>query len=251
MKTRSKYMRHLPSIYQEGGKDEEAPFIEGYLSIFEAMLTGVENSELKGEKSLGEVLDIISDIFYPRFSFLQTGEDTDFLPRITDEKREVFNSYFSVDMDEFLTWMAGWMSLVLKEDWDFEKKREVIARIIPIYKMRGTKEGLERYLQIYAGKDTSVYEFLEPFQVGVTSTVGEDSIIGEGRPYYFQVNMTLPIPDPDILDKEEQAIRDVIEMEKPAHTDYDLIIQVPTLEIGTHSTVGVDTLLGGLITRQN
>lgn len=142
------------------------------------------------------------------------------------------------------------MSLVLKDDWDLEKKREVIARIIPIYKIRGTKEGLERYLQIYAGKDTSVYEFLEPFQVGVTSTVGEDSIVGEGRPYYFQVNMTLPIPDPDILEKEEQAIRDVIEMEKPAHTDYDLIIQVPTLEIGTHSTVGVDTLLGGLITRQ-
>lgn len=206
----------------------------------------MENGKLniyEEEKSIGEVLDIISDIFYPRFSFLQTKEDTDFLPRITDEKRGVFNSYFSTDMDEFLTWMAGWMSLVLKEDWELEKKREVIARIIPLYRIRGTKEGLEKYLQIYAGKNTSVYEFMEPFQVGITSTVGVNSIIGEGRPYYFEVDLYLPIPDLAAKEKEEKAIRDIIEIEKPAHTYYDLKVHIPSLIVGEHSTVGIDTLL--------
>lgn len=243
-------MRHLPSVYHEAWEDGKAPFIERYLRVFEAVLTGIDDGGPGDRKGLGEILDVISDIFYPRFSFLQTEADIGFLPPVTDEKMKVFKEYFSADMQEFLTWMAGWMSLVLKEDWELEKKREVIARIIPIYRMRGTKKGLEEYLRIYAGRNTSIYEFLEPFRVGVTSTVGVDSIVGEGLPYYFQVNMFLPVPDPAALEKERQAIRDIIEMEKPAHTYYDLIIQVPTMEIGKYSTVGVDTLLGGFISGQ-
>jgi hypothetical protein len=37
----------------------------------------------------------------------------------------------------------------------------------------------------------------------------------------------------------------VIDSEKPAHTYYDLLITIPTLRIAGHSTIGVDTLLGG------
>lgn len=39
-------------------------------------------------------------------------------------------------------------------------------------------------------------------------------------------------------------IRALIELEKPAHTDYELDVIYPTMQIGVHSTVGVDTLLG-------
>ena len=38
--------------------------------------------------------------------------------------------------------------------------------------------------------------------------------------------------------------RALIELEKPAHTDYELDWIYPTMQIGVHSTVGVDTLLG-------
>jgi hypothetical protein len=43
----------------------------------------------------------------------------------------------------------------------------------------------------------------------------------------------------------EQAIRRVIESEKPAHTSYELNLIQPGLRVGVQSTVGVDTILGG------
>ncbi len=154
---------------------------------------------------------------------------------------------------EFLPWLAGWMALVLKEEDEWNennsaKKRDLIAKIIPLYQKRGTLDGLRKFIRIYLGEDVmiSIMEFLEPFQVGVTSTVGMNTVIGEGRPYYFQVYMELPTPNREIMEKKKRAIRDIINQEKPAHTYYYLIIVAPTMQIGVHSRVGVDTLLGGM-----
>ena len=42
----------------------------------------------------------------------------------------------------------------------------------------------------------------------------------------------------------EERIAALIDLEKPAHTFYDLDLQFPTMQIGVTSTIGVDTLLG-------
>jgi hypothetical protein len=36
----------------------------------------------------------------------------------------------------------------------------------------------------------------------------------------------------------------ILDMEKPAHTYYALEVETPTLQLGVHSTISVDTLLG-------
>ena len=41
-----------------------------------------------------------------------------------------------------------------------------------------------------------------------------------------------------------EIARALIDLEKPAHTFYELIPVFPSMQIGRHSTVGVDTLLG-------
>lgn len=197
----------------------------------------IEKAQIHIKKGIAETLDIISELFHPQFSFLHSGTEN------------IFKDYFSADMDKFLVWLSSWIDLLLKDDWSLEKKREVISKIVPIYKIRGTKSGLEEYLRIYVGADVkiTVTEYLEPFQIGSTSTVGTNTVVGDGRPYYFEVYMELPIPDKDLLEKKRKAIIDIIEQEKPAHTYYLLKIQVPTMQIYVHSTVGVDTLLGGRI----
>ncbi len=331
----SKYMKHLPSVFHEVLREEEKSFIERYLRIFETVLTEDKDDRLKENKSLGEMLDVIGELFYPRFSFLfiylfcwndipeedeeklkltevikkryciQWAENAtvekidhgntiklssginfillkldnvknmisleiddsrtdEFIVRkendklniylypktifpdiIEDEQKMIFNRYFSTEIDDFLIWMASWMALVLKEDWNIEKKREVIAKMIPIYKIRGTKKGLEEYLKIYVGEGIKITEYLEPFQVDVTSTIGVNTLVGDGRPNYFEIYMNLP-PDPDLFQRNKRAIIDVIDSEKPAHTNYTLMIQVPTIQVDVQSTIGVDTLLGGL-----
>ncbi len=177
-----------------------------------------------------------------------------------EEILDCIQDYFDPDKTplEFLSWLAGWMALILKEekDWNADnarKKRDLIAKIIPLYQKRGTLDGLKEYIKIYVGEDVkiSIFEFLDPFRVGVTSTVGMNTVVGEGRPYYFQVFMELPMLDRVMLEKKKKAIIDIIDQEKPAHTYYMLVIQAPTMQISYHSTVGIDTLLGGLIMGKN
>jgi phage tail-like protein len=177
-----------------------------------------------------------------------------------EEILDCIQDYFDPDKTplEFLSWLAGWMALILKEekDWNADnarKKRDLIAKIIPLYQKRGTLDGLKEYIKIYVGEDVkiSIFEFLDPFRVGVTSTVGMNTVVGEGLPYYFQVFMELPMLDRVMLEKKKKAIIDIIDQEKPAHTYYLLVIQAPTMQISYHSTVGVDTLLGGLIMGKN
>jgi phage tail-like protein len=180
------YLRFLPAIFSEREQDGGSPSLERYLRIFETIISGIENDELNEKKGISETLDIIPDIFHPRFTFLFDDAEKSFLPPLTDNEKINFKKHFVQDdgIDEFLRWLAGWVALVLKDDWELEKKREIIARIIPIYRMRGTKRGLEEYLSIYVGKRVNIIGEVEPFQVGTTSRIGENSRVG-GLPSHF------------------------------------------------------------------
>lgn len=199
LETGSNYLRFLPAVFHEGSKDGGSPspnlLLERYLKIFEAIISGIEDDELNEKKGIAETLNIISDIFHPRFSFLFDDAEKSFLPPLKDNEKTHFKNHFRQDtdidefLDEFLRWLAGWTALVLKDDWELEKKREIIARIIPIYRMRGTKRGLEEYLRIYVGKRINIIGEAEQFQVGTTSYVGKKARVGGFPPYFFIVEV--------------------------------------------------------------
>lgn len=145
--------------------------------------------------------------------------------------------------EDFLPWLASWTALVLRADWSAAQKREVLTRIIPLYRKRGTKAGLEEYLKIYAGDGVSILDELDPMQVGVTATVGVNTVV-EGLPaHFFRANVAFTTPDPAELSRKTASVRAVLDIEKPAHTYYNLSISGPTFQIGVHSTVGKDTLI--------
>ncbi len=151
----------------------------------------------------------------------------DFIPPIDDQHNKKFRNYFSADLDEYLVWFAGWMGLPLKENWDRQTRREILSKIIPLYKIRGTKKGLEEYLKIctgYTGYGVEIIDEIKPFQVGKTSHVGKDTILGGLPPDHFIVNLTMPESDDSILSKREM-IEELINMEKPAHTNFKLNIK--------------------------
>lgn len=231
----SKLIKYLPAIYQRGAEDDKSLFIEDYLKIFEHILLNAEGEEEGGKKGLGEIIDSLGGLFNPRFSFACCDDEAD--------KEKAFNSYVSAEMGDFLEWLAGWSSLALKEDWPQEKKRKIIARIIPLYRMRGTKRGLEEYLKIYVGEGVSIMEEMSPFQVEETSYVEKESVLEGMPPYFFIVNISLPVPDPEIMKKRKKAVEEIIDAEKPIHTRYKLNIEVPTLQVGMRSRVEIDTLL--------
>jgi phage tail-like protein len=212
----SSLLNYLPAIFQENSAPGQPNFLGRFLLAFERILLG-----------LGEVSDEVS----------QPG---------LEDKIAQLDRYFDPERtpSEFLPWLASWVALSLRQDWYEPEKRRFLRQIVPLYQLRGTKAGMEKMLQAYTGMGVEVRELISALQVGKTSTVGVDTVIGGGPPHYFFVKMFLDSPDPTLKDRKKQIAEAIIEQEKPAHTDYDLEIEVPIMQIEKHSTVGVDTLLG-------
>jgi phage tail-like protein len=214
----SGYLDYLPGIYQQDA--EKGAFVGRYLKIFEKLLSGIDDDSLTAVpiEGLEQVVARLHEFFDPETA-----------PR------------------EFLDWLAGWMALVLREDWEESKKRRLIGKILPLYRIRGTKKGLEEYITIYLPTvSVDITEVVTAFQVGEASTVGTDTYLGGGLPHFFMVTIVLPEPNLELKKIREEAVRAIIDLEKPAHTYYHLNTIVPTLRIGQFSHVGADTLLGDI-----
>jgi phage tail-like protein len=172
----SSYLAHLPAVFHT------EPFIGRFLLAFEAVLSGLPKAARPG---LEETID---------------GLHAYFDPEKTDE--------------EFLPWLASWVALSLRADWDTATKRAFIRQVVALYKLRGTKAGLQKMLEIYTGeKSVQIFDDFE-------------------RPaHFFQVLLTLTEADPLRMQQKQRIARAIIDQEKPAHTFYALQIAVPTMRL--------------------
>ncbi|OQY24158.1 MAG: hypothetical protein B6I34_03890 [Anaerolineaceae bacterium 4572_32.1] len=90
---------------------------------------------------------------------------------------------------DFLPWLASWLDLTLDERWPEEKQRQMMCAAVPLYRKRGTKRGLQEYLELYTGVKPQIVE---------------------RRAQNFN----------------RRVIESIIEAEKPAHTDYTLHLEI-------------------------
>ncbi len=205
----SGYLTHLPAIFQRD------PFIGRFLLAFERILSGLRPPEpddpFPEQRGLEAEIERIHTYFDPA-------------PDATTQDRAPA---------EFLPWLAGWVALSLRQDWAEEEQRRFLARIVSLYRWRGTPRGLRRILETYTREQVEIYEFDRPA-------------------HYFQVEVTLSERRPDLLRLKEKIARAIIDQEKPAQTFYALRILTPTLQIrndldieqGIGLLVGRNTLLG-------
>ena len=171
----STYLNYLPAIFRQD------PFIGRFLLAFETVLTGTGNPERPG---LEETINRLSDYFDP----MTTDED-------------------------FLPWLAGWVALSLRTDWDVATKKRFIRQIVPLYRLRGTQAGMQTLLELYTQEKVTIYDAFEQ------------------PAHFFQVQLTLSDADPDRLRQKQQIARAIIDQEKPAHTFYALKVSVPTMRL--------------------
>jgi phage tail-like protein len=170
----SSYLDYLPTIFRQD------PFVGRFLLAFETMLSGAGPDAPGLETMIGG----IARYFDP----MKTEAD-------------------------FLPWLAAWVSLSLRADWDEQTKRDFIQQIVPLYRLRGTREGLLRILMLYTKGPVEVFDPLK-------------------RPdFFFEVRITLATADPVLLREKQQIARAIIDQEKPAHTFYALQVAVPIMRI--------------------
>lgn len=189
-------IQYLPAIYQAEG---DHSFLAHLLAAFETIL--LRNATGSGVRSLE---DVISD-----------------LARYFDPKRTE---------TEFLPWLANWVALSLRADLSEARKREAIARIVPLYGKRGTKDGIKDLVELFTGGTITLIEpdDLE-LQIRDHSTIGRDTWLGGPPPHVFRARFTPPHEDSKDKEQRErqgklqiEIARWAIEMAKPAHTWYTL-----------------------------
>jgi phage tail-like protein len=193
----SSYLDHLPALFRAD------PSAGRFLLAFEAVLSGLPGAD--GTTGLEQTIG-------------RTAEYLD--PQSLDE--------------EFLPWLAGWVSLSLRADWPVRAKQRFIGEIVPLYRKRGTKAGLKRMLEIYLRPDAD-------------DSPRDDVMIHDDfrdPPHFFQVQLRLGDSDPALVRRTQRIARAIIDREKPAHTCYALRIVIPTMRLGDGLVLGENTWLG-------
>lgn len=228
---RVSHLQYLPKIYQEDLTSKW--FLERFLSIFEHFFAGFQD----------EIADIA------RY----------FDPASTEK--------------EFIPWLATWLALTLDEKWPEEKRRELIKRAYQLFKMRGTLRGLQEVIKVYTGKKFPVLEHYKMrrwwFILGEDSVLGCNSLLwGKGvslgettKLGGFQLgDITEPLADPLEVhahkfsliipasycdtEEKERTVRRIVELWKPAHTQFFLCKVEPKFRVGLQSLIGIDTIIG-------
>jgi phage tail-like protein len=128
---------------------------------------------------------------------------------------------------DLLPWLATWVDLLLDEKWPEAKRRQLLSAMVPLYRQRGTRRGLQQYLEIYTGQTPHIAEHrAHNFQLGKITRLGPSAALGKRNiSHTFSVTLQLPPAASDEECKERQRkIEAIIESEKPGHTAYTLTI---------------------------
>lgn len=229
---KSSYLKSLPAIFSEDASLGE------YLVAFEQVLTGLDTTESEPKQGLEQIISNISKLFEPNDVELFFVPDSQLDDRNLDEQTQQ-------TIKDFLQWLASWTALSLRADWSLGQQKEFLSQIVYFYRSRGTKNNLEKFLAIYTGLKPVIKEPEDnPFQVGVSSIVGKAQV-GEGNPSYFEVDITINRPNnPEDLQRQNLIINSLIDLQKPAHTDYKVNFLAKAMQINVRSQIGVDTFLG-------
>lgn len=134
---------------------------------------------------------------------------------------------------DFLPWLAGLIGLTLDERWPEERQRMLLGQAAWLYRRRGTKLGLQEFLQIYTGQPVEIVENrAENFRLGQESRLGPTVALGrDNQPHTFAVFAHLPALPPDDEAVRRRTIEAIIETEKPAQTSYTLHLEVEKQEV--------------------
>lgn len=126
---------------------------------------------------------------------------------------------------DLLPWLATWVNLTLDERWPEAKRRKLLTRAVRLYRQRGTKAGLQEYLEIYTDVKPRILEQgAQNFRLGAQARLGPDVALGTGnQPHTFRVILPLPEePDERRARERQRIVTAIVEAEKPAHTAYTL-----------------------------
>jgi phage tail-like protein len=235
---RDTYLKFLPALYRYDPASRD--LLERLLSLAQTALGGLK-SEIVG------------------------------LPRLFDPAAAPDAGYPS-----WFAWLSGWLAWLIDQNWSEAEAREFLAEAFQLYALRGTLEGLRRYLKIYAGVNARIYEpalTTTVWSLGENSNLGFTTMLAPASASGAILDTTAVLDASNITDPGDPfgaamfedvayrfcveahageltrpgalaAVRAVIAREKPAHTVCELCIVHPRMRVGSQAHVGIDSVIG-------
>jgi phage tail-like protein len=207
--SRESYVKWLPALYQR--------------------------NDINGKNFLRDLLWVIQHLFAS-----------------VEEKLDVIHQFFDPyeAPEEFLPWLASWSAMVVDEDWPLSKKRRLIRKAMEMYRIRGTVKGLKLFISLFTGHEPVVRENQWPFKgwrIGVSSEIGLDTVVLPPVNLSHAFLVEMPVSYKDLSPESVIRIHEIIQMERPANTQYYLRFAVEEkkdelrefMVIGTRSGIGI------------
>lgn len=112
---------------------------------------------------------------------------------------------------DFVSWLAGWVGLVLDENWPLDRQRVLVASAVELYRWRGTRRGISEHVELYTG----VAPEIEESGGAAWSPVPGGDAPGDARP---TLTVRVVVDDPAAVD----AVRldRLVAAAKPAHVSH-------------------------------
>lgn len=236
----SEYLKYLPRVFKEAPGDE-AKFLDQYLKVFEALLSGRDDGKIDDSSAPGNKITVtgLEKAISQFVNCLDAG--------LTPVEERIYTGEKHLD-SPFLNYLSSWVALLLDQNWELDKKRQWLQKIVPLYKKRGTKAGLLEYLKMFVGPQVLIEEPEGGFILGEieSSILGINTLVNEPT-YFFWVRFNYGFP-PEDFDINRwrnlwKGTRYIIDLEKPVHTYYDIDARTPGIIVGKRSTVEKDTLI--------
>jgi phage tail-like protein len=60
--------------------------------------------------------------------------------------------------EDFLDWLAGWVGMVLDENWPLDRKRAVAAHAVSLFQKRGTAAGIREIVELFTAGEVQINE---------------------------------------------------------------------------------------------
>jgi phage tail-like protein len=131
---------------------------------------------------------------------------------------------------DMLDWLARWTAFALDAGWSDVQRRTLLGRAVELYRLRGTRRGLVRYLELFTGVTPDITEGVWPFRAlrapgdgaETGARIGVDAVVDAHVDRTACFVVTLPIDAAELAPDLVDRIHRIIAAEKPAHTHYCL-----------------------------
>ncbi len=182
---RSQYLRHLPSVFDDGALDVARALDEPLRRANGELLLRPNGEPLRRNQDfLARMLLVFESIWEP-----------------LEQRQDHVAMYFDPRTcpAELLPWLGAWLDVTLDPHWPEERRRSLLAEAMELFRWRGTAYGLTRMIEV---------------STGLTPVISDDV----GEPFVIRVSVAIPSGS----GVRPETIEDLIRAHKPAHVGYVL-----------------------------